>query len=54
MPNLGPVIGPYFSHIETEIPKFYNKFPNVWLFVTFWWKFHENRTKNNEVTTDYI
>ena len=25
--NLGPVIGPYFSQIETEIPKFYNKFP---------------------------
>ena len=25
--NLGPVIGPCFSPIETEIPKFYNKFP---------------------------
>ena len=25
--NLGPVIGPCFSPIESEIPKFFNKFP---------------------------
>ena len=27
--KLGLVIGPCFSQMETEIPKFYNKFPNV-------------------------
>ena len=42
-PNLGPNIDPFRQFI-----------PHSLSFYTFWWKDHENRTKNSKITDVYI
>ena len=53
-PNLGPVIGPYYFPLETEFPKFYTNFPMSHFLIHVGEKFYENRTKNKQVTADYM